>query len=406
MLAEQRQVGLGCVELGRDIVQSTAGRSAASTARAPPRSAAGLSGSGDRAELHQGVQQRRPRSRRGCIVIAAIRAAPHSVAASRRATETPPPRAPRRSTLRGPVDQRGPVGAGLGPLCEPVVEHHSGSPKGVGPGYRCRSCRFATRTPRPRRTLYAPIEWQRRRATTRTSSTSAPRAIAKITINRPEVHNAFRPPTLAELRDAFTRARDDIEVARDHLHRRGRRGLLLGRRPAHSRRRRLHRRRRGRPAGRRPARRGRPPRPDPAPAEARGRDGRRLRRRRRAHPAPGLRHDDRRRERRVRPNRPAGRQLRRRLRREPARPQRRRQEGQGVLVPLPPLRRGGGAGDGARQRRRSARRARARDGRLVPRDGAPSPPWPCACSRRASTPTRTGSPGSSSSPTTRRCSST
>jgi naphthoate synthase len=38
-------------------------------------------------------------------------------------------------------------------------------------------------------------------------------AIAKITINRPEVRNAFRPPTLAELRDAFTRARDDVEVA-------------------------------------------------------------------------------------------------------------------------------------------------------------------------------------------------
>jgi naphthoate synthase len=38
-------------------------------------------------------------------------------------------------------------------------------------------------------------------------------AIAKITINRPEVRNAFRPPTLAELRDAFTRARDDTGVA-------------------------------------------------------------------------------------------------------------------------------------------------------------------------------------------------
>jgi naphthoate synthase len=37
-------------------------------------------------------------------------------------------------------------------------------------------------------------------------------AIAKITINRPEVRNAFRPQTLAELRDAFARARDDIDV--------------------------------------------------------------------------------------------------------------------------------------------------------------------------------------------------
>ncbi|MGA7398289.1 MAG: 1,4-dihydroxy-2-naphthoyl-CoA synthase [Solirubrobacterales bacterium] len=36
--------------------------------------------------------------------------------------------------------------------------------------------------------------------------------IAKITINRPEVRNAFRPQCLAELRDAFNRARDDLEV--------------------------------------------------------------------------------------------------------------------------------------------------------------------------------------------------
>lgn len=36
--------------------------------------------------------------------------------------------------------------------------------------------------------------------------------IAKITINRPEVHNAFRPQTLFELQDAFNAARDDSEV--------------------------------------------------------------------------------------------------------------------------------------------------------------------------------------------------
>ena len=34
--------------------------------------------------------------------------------------------------------------------------------------------------------------------------------IAKITINRPEVRNAFRPETVAELIDAFNRARDDM----------------------------------------------------------------------------------------------------------------------------------------------------------------------------------------------------
>ncbi len=37
-------------------------------------------------------------------------------------------------------------------------------------------------------------------------------AIARVTINRPEVRNAFRPQTLAELRDAFRRARDDTGV--------------------------------------------------------------------------------------------------------------------------------------------------------------------------------------------------
>jgi naphthoate synthase len=36
--------------------------------------------------------------------------------------------------------------------------------------------------------------------------------IAKITIDRPEVRNAFRPETVVELSDAFTRARDDLRV--------------------------------------------------------------------------------------------------------------------------------------------------------------------------------------------------
>jgi naphthoate synthase len=36
--------------------------------------------------------------------------------------------------------------------------------------------------------------------------------IAKITIDRPEVRNAFRPQTLFELQDAFDRARDDPDV--------------------------------------------------------------------------------------------------------------------------------------------------------------------------------------------------
>jgi naphthoate synthase len=36
--------------------------------------------------------------------------------------------------------------------------------------------------------------------------------IAKITINRPEVRNAFRPETVIELSDAFTKAREDLSV--------------------------------------------------------------------------------------------------------------------------------------------------------------------------------------------------
>ena len=36
--------------------------------------------------------------------------------------------------------------------------------------------------------------------------------IAKISINRPEVHNAFRPKTVMELIDAFAQARDDANV--------------------------------------------------------------------------------------------------------------------------------------------------------------------------------------------------
>ena len=36
--------------------------------------------------------------------------------------------------------------------------------------------------------------------------------IAKITIDRPEVHNAFRPETVAELIDAFRQVRDDASI--------------------------------------------------------------------------------------------------------------------------------------------------------------------------------------------------
>jgi naphthoate synthase len=59
--------------------------------------------------------------------------------------------------------------------------------------------------------LYAPVEW---RPAAEFDDILYERAegLAKITINRPELRNAFRPQTLAELRDAFARARDDLEV--------------------------------------------------------------------------------------------------------------------------------------------------------------------------------------------------
>jgi naphthoate synthase len=43
-------------------------------------------------------------------------------------------------------------------------------------------------------------------------STGADAGIAKITINRPEVRNAFRPETVVELIDAFEKAREDPDV--------------------------------------------------------------------------------------------------------------------------------------------------------------------------------------------------
>jgi naphthoate synthase len=60
--------------------------------------------------------------------------------------------------------------------------------------------------------LYAPIEW-RSAAEFEDLLYEKGEAIAKITINRPEVRNAFRPQTLRELRAAFELARDDLEVA-------------------------------------------------------------------------------------------------------------------------------------------------------------------------------------------------
>jgi naphthoate synthase len=61
--------------------------------------------------------------------------------------------------------------------------------------------------------LYAPIEW--RRPDDHAYSDifyETAEGMAKLTINRPEVRNAFRPQTLFELADAFNRARDDDTI--------------------------------------------------------------------------------------------------------------------------------------------------------------------------------------------------
>ncbi len=63
----------------------------------------------------------------------------------------------------------------------------------------------------PEERLYEPITWESAGDYEDILYEKAD-GIAKITINRPERRNAFRPPTLAELRDAFTKARDDLEV--------------------------------------------------------------------------------------------------------------------------------------------------------------------------------------------------
>lgn len=63
----------------------------------------------------------------------------------------------------------------------------------------------------PEESLYEPIDWHPAGEFSDILYEKAD-GIAKITINRPEVRNAFRPQTLAELKDAFNRARDDLEV--------------------------------------------------------------------------------------------------------------------------------------------------------------------------------------------------
>jgi naphthoate synthase len=108
-------------------------------------------------------------------------------------------------------DQRRSIRPSLGPLCEPVVEDHRDPPSaaiaGIIPNVPTRHKDAPSEDQ-----LYAPIEW-RQAGEFEDILYERADGVAKITINRPEVRNAFRPQTLAELRDAFGRARDDLEVA-------------------------------------------------------------------------------------------------------------------------------------------------------------------------------------------------
>ena len=63
----------------------------------------------------------------------------------------------------------------------------------------------------PEEQLYAPIEWRSAEGFTDILYEKAD-GVAKITINRPEVRNAFRPQTLFELSRAFDVARDDPQI--------------------------------------------------------------------------------------------------------------------------------------------------------------------------------------------------
>src|SRR5256885_7344114 len=64
----------------------------------------------------------------------------------------------------------------------------------------------------PEDELYAPIEWNAAGEGYTDIRYELADGIAKLTIDRPDRRNAFRPQTLAELRDAFARARDDLAV--------------------------------------------------------------------------------------------------------------------------------------------------------------------------------------------------
>ena len=73
----------------------------------------------------------------------------------------------------------------------------------------------------PEEGLYAPIEWERAGEYEDIRYEKAD-GIAKITIDRPEVHNAFRPQTLIEISAALGGRPRGRRGRGHHPHRRGR----------------------------------------------------------------------------------------------------------------------------------------------------------------------------------------
>ena len=243
-------------------------------------------------------------------------------------------------------------------------------------------------------------------------STGDDAGIAKITINRPEVRNAFRPETVIELSDAFERAREDLEVGvviltgegpdafcsgGDQRVRGSRGGYVTGADPADGR----------RPSGGWPLSRHRPPRADPAAAQAGRGDGRGLCGRRWSCAARRLRPDDRRGQRALRSDRAEGRLVRWRFGRERTCRAHRRARRR--------PRRSGSSADST-TRREALEMGLVNT--VVPLDQLEEEtvswcremlalsPFALRFLKAASTPTRTVSPGSSSSPTTPTSSST
>ena len=303
-----------------------------------------------------------------------------------RARGEPPPRRPGRdgAAVRRPAGDRRPDARH-----RRRARRHRPAPRGAGRRPRSRAhvspSWTAPATPRttndPRRSAAsssrswrrsppddrhpgAPRPWRGRPpASTRTSATStpAPGSPRSPSTGRGSTTRSGRR-RCASSSTRSRRIRDDASIGCVLLTGEGDKAFCSGRRPVvQEPRGRLPRRRR-----RRPPQRARSPAPDPEPADPGDRARQRLRDRRRARPPRRVRPVARERQRDLRPGRAAGRELRRRLRHRAARPARGRQEGQGDLVPVPPVHGGRGDGDGPRQQGRAARRAsrpRASSGR-------------------------------------------